>query len=159
MHMSMEVKHNATTGKDECVKYCPIDPEETLGGAAFFLDDQAKDMGATTYDGQPAEHWQWKEKILKIITMSTTDFFATTDATGYYSPLAQTQDLAPLGRHLGTSNLTWATFRPGKQPAEKFDIANQKSCPQDPQCNSPSKQLRRLALRQWKTFARYQKHF
>merc|ERR1712054_263951 len=79
MHMSMEVKHNATTGKDECVKYCPIDPEETLdGGAAFFLDDQAKDMGATTYDGQPAEHWQWKEKILKIITMSTTDFFATT---------------------------------------------------------------------------------
>jgi len=159
-HKSMEIQRNETTGKEQCVKYCPIDPEETLdGGAAFFLDDDATDMGATTYDGQPAEHWQWKEKILKIITMSTTDFFAGTDSSGFYTPLGQTQDLAPLGRHLGTTNMTWASFTPGKQPSDKFDIENEQDCPQDPQCGQNKKQLRRLALRQWKTFARYQKHF
>lgn len=63
--------------------------------------DDFKDLGAVTFDGQPAEQWQWKDKIFHIITMSTTNFFAATDKTGTYSPLAQVQAIAPFGRQLG----------------------------------------------------------
>lgn len=54
------------------------------------------------------------------------------------------------------SNLTWSSFTPGKQDPKKFDIHGMKECPQDPQCNAPPQQLRRLRSKQYHTFARYQ---
>jgi hypothetical protein len=153
---SMKVVHNTTTGEDTCVSYCPIDPEDTLdAGAAYFLDSNAKDMGSAIFDGQPVNKWEWKEKLLKILTMSTTDFYASS-ASGQYVPVFQTQALTPFGQHLGVSNNTWTSFKTGKQPAEKFDIKGMDTCPQDSGCNQPPAQLRRLVNRQYHTWARYQ---
>ena len=149
--------HNGT--HDVCKHYCPIDKEDTLdGGAAYFLGDNAKDLGATTFEGKPAEEWQWKDKIFKIFIMSTTNFWASTSSAGAYTPLAQVQDLAPFGRHLGQSNMTWTDFKTGKQPVEKFDIQGMSTCPMDNGCNAPPAQLRRLQTRQYHAFARYQVH-
>mgnify|MGYP007000457142 len=67
--------HNGT--HDVCVKYCPIDPRDTLdGGKDYFLDPNATDLGKATYKGQSAEHYQWKETIFGKIVMQTTDFYA-----------------------------------------------------------------------------------
>jgi len=152
---SMDVIHNGT--HDVCRKYCPIDKEDTLdGGAAYFLDDNAKDMGAVTFEGKPAEQWQWKDMLFKIITMSTTNFFAETTAAGGYTPVAQVQDISPFGQKLGQSNMTWSGFTAGKQPTTKFDIHGVDTCPQDQGCNAPPSQLKRLQAKQYHTFARYQ---
>ena len=50
-------------------------------------------------------------------------------------------------------------FKAGPQPAAKFDIHGVDTCPEDPQCNAPPAQLRRLMARQYHTFARYQTMF
>jgi hypothetical protein len=153
---SLKVVHNETTSEDRCVSYCPIDPEDTLdAGAAYFLDSDAKDKGAAIFNGQPVNQWEWKDKILKFITMSTTDFYASS-TSGQYVPVAQKQVLSPFGHQLGVTNNTWTAFKPGPQPAEKFNIKGVETCPQDQGCNQPPAQLRRLINRQYHTFARYQ---
>lgn len=152
---SMAVVHNGT--HDVCKSYCPIDKEDTLdAGAAYFLDDKAKDLGRTMFEGRKVNEWQWKELLLKIFTVSTTNFYASVDEQNNVTPVAQSQTLAPFGPPLGTSNMTWSAFKPGKQPAEKFAIVGEESCPQDSQCGSPQWQLKRLAARQYHSFARYQ---
>lgn len=153
LHKSLEVQTNGT--HDVCVKYCPMDPEDTLdGGRDEFVDPNATDLGKTTYEGQPAEHWTWKETAFKIITMQTTDFYANVDGATAV-PLGAITQLTPFGQHLGTQNSSWTTFTPGTPPASKFDIQGVDSCPLDPQCGQQKHQLRRLARRQLHTFARY----
>merc|ERR1712072_986767 len=152
-HKSLSVVHNGT--HDVCKSYCPIDSEDTLdGGQAYFVETNATDKGATTFDGKAVNQWEWKEKILKIVTMSTTDFYA--DVSGAtVTPVAQVQNLTPFGQHIGQSNMTWTSFTAGAQPAAKFDIQGADTCPQDPQCGQQSKQLHRLMTGQRHTFARY----
>lgn len=149
---NMLVVHNGT--HDVCEKYCPIDPRDTLpGGNDYFLDPNATDLGKTTYKGQSAEHYQWKETFLKVITMQTTDFYA---ATADDTPLGAESKLTPFGGpQIGSQSTTWANFKAGTPPASKFDIQGIDTCPQDPQCGQQQHQARRLADKQFHTFAQY----
>ena len=59
-------------GVEKCKEYCPIDVNDTMRPFSPFSPfDTIKDLGATTFEGKPAEAYQWSEKVLKIITMST----------------------------------------------------------------------------------------
>ena len=150
-HKSMIVVHNGT--HDVCQKYCPIDPRDTLdAGKTHFLDDNATDLGKATYHNQSAEHWQWKEQILKAITMQTTDFYASTSGNTVV-PLGRIDTLTPFGGpKIGQGEATWSSFEAGTPPADKFDIQGMDTCPQDPQCGHQSRQLNRLVLGQTHTF-------
>lgn len=153
-HKDMLVVHNGT--HDVCQKYCPIDPRDTMdAGRDIFLDTNATDMGSTTYEKHTAEHWQWKETILKVITMSTTDFYADISGSSVL-PLGEVQTLTPFGgAAIGQSTASWTVFKAGAQPASKFDIQGMDTCPQDPQCGQNSRQLQRLALKNMHTFHNY----
>ena len=48
--------------------------------------------------GKPAEHYQWAEKVLRIITMSVTDFYADISDKQHAVPLLLSETLEPLGR-------------------------------------------------------------
>jgi len=154
-HKTYDIEHNATIGKDVCVKYCPLDPEETLDN--LFLDPDAKDLGATTLNGQQVEKWEWKEVILKIIKMSTTDFFADQSNASMAIPVFMNQKLTPFdGPQIGSENHTWANVKAGPIDPTKFtDIVGLDTCPEDPQCQQPSWQHKRLAFRQYATWAKY----
>eukprot|EP00944_MAST-04C_sp_MAST-4C-sp1_P006635 g6635.t1 len=151
---NMLVQHNGT--HDVCVKYCPIDPRDTLdGGKAYFLDDNATDLGKATYKGQSAEHYQWKDTIFGKIVMQTTDFYAAINGKTA-SPIGAVTALTPFGGpQIGGSTVSWTNFKAGPQPAEKFDIKGVDTCPQDSQCGQQSLQLQRLASKQFYTYARY----
>ena len=149
---NMLVVHNGT--HDVCEKYCPIDPRDTLpGGNDYFLDPNATDLGKTTYKGQSAEHYQWKQTIFKVITMQTTDFYASeADST----PLGAESKLTPFGGpQIGSQSTMWDNFKAGTPPASKFDIHGVDTCPQDPQCGQQKYQARRLADKQFHSFATY----
>ena len=150
-HKAMIVVNNGT--HDVCQKYCPIDPRDTLdAGKTVFLDDNATDLGKATYHNQTAEHWQWKEKILKVVTMQTTDFYASTSGANVV-PLGRVDKLTPFGGpQIGQGEATWSSFKVGTPPADKFDIQGMDTCPQDPKCGHQSRQLNRLALGQTHTF-------
>lgn len=153
-HKAMLVVHNGT--HDVCQKYCPIDPRDTLdAGKTVFLDDNATDLGKATYHNQSAEHWQWKETILKVITMQTSDFYASTSGKDVV-PLGRVDALTPFGGpQIGQGESTWVNFKAGTPSADKFDIQGMDTCPQDPQCGQQSRQLNRLALGQTHTFYNY----
>ena len=127
---NMLVEHNGT--HDVCVKYCPIDPAESMdGGRDQFIDPNATNMGKVTWKGKEAIHWQWNNTIFGVITMETTDFYITTD----YVPIEAFQKLTPFGGPaIGGFHNMWSKFKPGPQPANKFDIHGVDDCPQDPQC-------------------------
>jgi hypothetical protein len=155
-HMSMEVVHNETTGKDTCVKFCPLDPEETL--ERFGIDPDAKDKGSTTINGQSVEQYEWSDVILKIIKMSTTDFYADVSNSSMAIPVFQTERLTPFGgAQIGSENHTWADVTPQPIDPAKFDIAGVNSCPQDPQCQQSGWQAKRIFFRQRLTWASYEK--
>ena len=150
----MLVVHNGT--HDVCQKYCPIDPRDTMdAGRDIFLDSNATDLGKTTFKNQSAEHWQWKDTILKVITMQTTDFYADVSGSTVL-PLGQVSTLTPFGGPaIGQQTASWDGFKAGPQPASKFDIQGMDTCPQDPQCGQQSRQLSRLASRNFHTFYNY----
>lgn len=137
-----------------CKEYCPIDPEDAL--LPFGIDDDAKDLGSVTIDGKVLEHYQWKDVILKIIKMSTTDFYCDQSNSSYAIPVSQSEALTPFGgAQIGSSNNTWTNFVAGKQPAEKFDIKGADTCPESAQCGQSVRQLHRLSNRQYRTWLRY----
>jgi hypothetical protein len=150
----MLVVHNGT--HDVCQKYCPIDPRDTMdAGRDIFLDSNATDLGKTTFKNQSAEHWQWKDTVLKTITMQTTDFYADVSGSTVL-PLGQVSTLTPFGGPaIGQQTASWDGFKAGPQPASKFDIQGMDTCPQDPQCGQQSRQLSRLASRNFHTFYNY----
>jgi len=151
----MSVVHNETLGYDVCTEYCPLQDDLDI----FGIDPDAKDRGASIdpISGQPAEHYHWMDVILKIIEMSHTEFYA--DISGDTAkPLSQMEFITPFGGPaIGSTNNTWANFTAGKQPADKFDIHGMDTCPQSPNCGQSSRQLHRIANRDYKTFAKYLK--
>ena len=64
-HKSMLI--NVTGGVETCQEYCPLSPDDALD--KFELPDDAKDKGQATIDGKTAEHYQWFDRIFKIIKM------------------------------------------------------------------------------------------
>ena len=125
-------------------------------GKDVFLDDNATDMGASTFHNHTAEHWQWKDQIFKVITMQTTGFYADISGASVL-PLGQTTALTPFGgAQIGSGSAGWDNFKAGAQPASKFDIQGMDTCPQDPQCGQQSRHVNRLALRQMHTCTFYQ---
>ena len=150
---NMLVEQNGT--HEVCVHYCPLDPEERLdAGKDQWVDQNATDMGKVQFEGHEAIKYQWNDTIFGKITMQVNDFYATPDDV----PVAQISDLTPFGGPaIGNFRNTWADLKVGPQPEDKFDIHDVDSCPQDPQCGEPGKQLQRLRMKQLLTFARY--HF
>jgi hypothetical protein len=155
---SMEVKLNTTTGKETCVEYCPIDPDDHLEPLdPFDPFDKTTDLGKTTFEGKSVEHYSWSDVILKIIKMSSTDFYADISNPKAAVPVYLHQDLTPFGRKppIGGLNQSWTGFKPGTPDKKKFDIAGVATCKQASNCQSSSKQAHRFALRQMHTAARY----
>jgi hypothetical protein len=148
---NMLVEQNGT--HEVCVKYCPLDPGETLGrGKSAWMDPNATDMGKVKFEGHDAIKYQWNDTIFGKITMQINDFYATPDDV----PIAEISELTPFGGPaIGNFHNTWSKFKAGPQPKDKFDIHGVDTCPQDPQCEQPGKQLQRLRMRQFLTFARY----
>lgn len=160
-HMSMLI--NITNGVETCQEYCPLDPQEYLGGfSPFDPFDTVTDLGKTTFEGKSVEHYQWADKVFKVITMSTTDFYAELKppASGAGNPVAtpifMTQALTPFGEaQIGTSNETFISWSPGTPDPAKFNIAGVGQCPQSGNCGNSARQLRRLMQRQYSSFYRY----
>ena len=155
-HKSMLINVSAS-GALQCQEYCPIDPQDTLDPFDPFdpFDDVA-DLGKATYKGQPAEHYEWKDKIFKVITMQTTEFYADISKPNGAVPLFSTSALTPFGGpSIGTTNETWTSFTAATPSADKFDIAGVATCPQSNNCGQNSKQLYRLKMKQLHAYAKY----
>ena len=153
LHKSYEVVTDS--GVEKCKEYCPIDVNDTMRPFSPFSPfDPIKDIGATTYEGKPAEAYQWSEKILKIITMSTTTLWINQADKAHAIPIAMSEDLTPLGRHLGTQNHTWTNWSATTPPAAKFAVQGIDTCPMAKNCQSSEKALQALRSRNFHTFAR-----
>jgi len=152
IHKNMVI--NVTNGKETCQEYCPIDPRDTVEGLnPFDPFDKVTDKGQTTLEGQTVEHYQWVDKILKIIPMQKTDFYAKLSAdkkTGV--PVLSVMTIEPMGRPIGQENQTWSNWTPGVPDKSKFDIAGVDTCPQSKQCGQQKHQAARLGFRQFHTF-------
>ena len=157
-HKSMLV--NTTNGVDMCQEYCPIDPRDTMQPYGLFSPfDTVKDLGSTTMMGKPVRHFEWSDKILKFIKMSTTDFYVdnTTHATAV--PVYLTQKLTPFGMsQIGGQNITWTSWNATAPPKEKFDIKNMDSCPVSKQCQQQKFQAHFLSSGYHHTFANFQNY-
>lgn len=123
-------------GVETCDSYCPIDSMMPRPQART-LPDSAKDRGPTVLDGRTVELYEWSETILKVFKMSDTKLYARVLTNGTAVPVFESETLAPLGRPIGTENLTWTSYVPGRPPATKFAIAGTDTCPKSKHCQSP----------------------
>lgn len=145
---------NFTGGVETCASYCPIPKGEEL--RTLQLPNGTKDEGSAIWGGKPVEHFQWASKIFKVITMSTTDFYADTSVAGAAVPVFLSEALTPMGEaQIGTRNTTWKSFKTGVPPAAKFDIAGVDTCPIG-QCSSDAYQSARLINGRVRSFEHYQ---
>ena len=149
------VKVNITAGVETCEEYCPIPEGEIL--RPFGIPPKATDKGPATVLGKSAEHYTWKDIILKIIPMASYDFYATVADNGAPTPVFQSQALTPLGRlpPIGRTNVTWLNYTAATPPAAKFNIAGLDTCPHSSQCAGPGYQAHRLAAGQLRSFEHY----
>lgn len=149
---------NVTGGVETCEEYCPIDPRDKLEPFdPFDPFDAVKDLGKTTFEGKAVNHYQWADKILKIITMQTTDFYADISNPKAAIPVFALEELTPLGRKppIGVTNHSWANVKGGAPDPKKFKIAGMDTCPKSKKCQQQSKQAHRYGLKQLHTAARY----
>lgn len=126
-------------GVETCVSYCPI-PSIILevGLTGITLPNGTVDKGPAVIAGEAVESFEWSETILKVIKMSTTHFYAKVAANGSAVPVFESEEITPFGAmSIGTSNITWKSFSPGRPPASKFAIAGMDDCPQAKHCESP----------------------
>ena len=151
----------SASGVESCAYICPLAPGETFSN--FSMPTNAKDRGAATFHGKPAERYTWIERALKVIKMGTVELLVGKDGAGHNIPLFESEDLTPLGRpSIGKRNRTYTTFIAGAPPAAKFDIAGVATCPKEPpgkgsKCDGPAMQARRLASGQHLTWAMYER--
>ena len=152
-HMAYTV---ATDGGNEtCNEYCPIDPADKMRPFDPWSDEDATvDLGPASFDGHPAQHYQWKDYILKVVVMSTTDFYADITDRQAAVPLFMSTALTPMGRPVGGTNHTWTDWRRGTPPASKFAVAGVETCKRAKNCGSTAMQLHNLRSRLHHTFAR-----
>jgi len=156
-HMSMLL--NKTDGVDTCQEYCPLDPQDTLTPIdPFDPFDKTVDKGATTIDGKAVEHYFWADKILKIITMSKTDFYADIKDPKNAIPVFLSQHLTPLGQDLGRTNQTWSNLKAGTPSADHFKIAGMKTCPKSSKCQSSNMLMHHVQTRNYHTLASLLEH-
>jgi len=151
---------NVTDGKETCQEYCPIDKEDKLYPFdPFDPFDTVVDVGPETFEGKAVEHYNWKDVILKVITMQTTDFYADISNTKKAVPIFMTSALTPFGQQppIGAQNNSWTNFTHGTPPKAKFDIHGVDKCPKSAQCGSQQMQAHRLHNRMHHTFANYHK--
>lgn len=147
---------NVTNGVETCQEYCPIDPQDTLEPIdPFDPFDTTKDLGPVTFGGKPAEHYQWKDMILKVIQMSITDFYADISDKKAAVPLFSSQALTPFGQTppIGVTNQTWSNFTAGTPTAAKFNIAGVATCPMSSQCQQSEYVLHAMRAKQHHTLA------
>lgn len=123
-------------GVETCEEYCPID-DIIPRPSARTLPDHTKDRGPKVLDGQHVELYEWSEMILRVIKMSDTKFYARLLPNGTAAPVFESQTVMMLGRKMGTENLTWTSFVPGRPAAGKFVIAGADTCPMSKHCQSP----------------------
>ena len=70
--------------------------------------------------------------------MSATRFYAHVSPNGSATPLFQSETLTPFGGPpIGTQNVTWMTYVPGRPPAAKFAIEGVDTCPKSKRCVDP----------------------
>jgi hypothetical protein len=152
--MVVGVKNGSTS--ESCFEYCPIDPRDTLKFHPFGYDDTIKDLGPATWNGTSAEHYHWKDKAGKFITLSTVDLYADISDPTAAIPLFKSTAMTPLDmKPLSRSNLTYSNFKPGSPDPSKFDIKDVATCKLSAQCQSPTWQQQRLALGMYHTFANF----
>ena len=59
-----------------CTAYCPLEGETMEPfGLPTASDEKPTYEGTAMIAGKECEHWQWKEKILGVITMEISDFY------------------------------------------------------------------------------------
>ena len=150
VHKSYSV--DTSSGTETCKEYCPIDPSDTMRPFSPFSDfDAVEDLGKATVEGRAAEHYQWAEKVARVITMSVTDLYVDISDKTHGVPLFMSEDLEPLGRHLGRNNRTWTNFTYTAVPATKFAVQGVDSCPQSNNCRSQEAVAHSLRSRNYHT--------
>ena len=151
-HKSMLI--NVTGGVETCQEYCPIKADDKLYPIdPFDPFDKTVDKGATTMGGKNVEHYFWADKILKFLTMSTTNFYADISNKKAAVPVFSSNHLTPLGQDLGFTNQSWSNFTAGTPPAAKFKIAGMATCPQSSKCQQSKMLAHHLVNRNYHTLA------
>ena len=69
-------------------------------------------------------------------------------------PLFMSENLSPLGRHMGTQNHSWTNWTATTPPAAKFAVEGVDTCPMAKNCRSSEMALHALRSRNFHTFAR-----
>lgn len=141
------------SGEEFCMEYCPIPVNERF--RPFSLPTDAKDRGHATIDGVPVEHYTWEDRIIGVIPMSKTDFYARTNGS-LASPAFEFFLIEPLGNPMGTRNTTWVQYTPTTPPASKFNISGLDTCKRG-QCQGPVFQMHRLRAGHMRSFEHYYK--
>jgi len=150
---------NVTNGVETCQEYCPIKAGDKVYPInPFDPFDKIVDKGATTMGGKNVEHYFWADKILKIITMSKTNFYADISNKDAAVPVYLSQHLQPLGQDLGFTNQSWSNFSAGTPPAAKFKIAGMAACPMSNKCQQSKMLAHHMANRNYHTLASLVEH-
>jgi len=123
-------------GVETCVSYCPIPSiVAEIGLTGFALPNGTVDKGAVQREGRALELYEWSETILKVVKMSSTRLYAQVAPNGSAVPVFETEAITPFGAiPIGTSNVTWKSFMPGRPAAAKFVIAGTDTCPKAKHC-------------------------
>jgi hypothetical protein len=154
-HKDMLINVTAS-GEEFCQEYCPIDPRDKMGAFdPFDPFDPVVDRGEATYKGKKLHHYEWKDKILKFITMQTSELYVDDSDATSPKPVALNSVLSPFGITMGVQNNTWASWTPGTPAAAKFAIQGVATCKMSSQCQQGSKQAHRARRGDLFTFYRY----
>jgi len=135
-----------------CKEYCPMEGDVL---SPFGVDPSAADIGHKLINGVMCDDWNWKEVILKIITMEISDMYVDQSDPNNPIPVAEVDQLTPFGQFIGTMNSTWSQFTAGTPDPSLFIIAGIDSCPQSSQCGNSQLQLNRIRGRRWLSWYRY----
>lgn len=97
------------------------------GQKGFF--DKPKDLGQATVKqptsiggaSKECEHWRWTETILRVIPMSTTNFYVDMNAAGGPAPFFSSQVVKPFNKPIGVENASFVGYKE-MDVSDYFDI-------------------------------------
>ena len=139
-----------------CAQYCPLDGEFysaiKIGDGQKGFFDKPKDLGQATITqpksiggaSKTCEHWRWTETLLRIVPMSTTNFYVD-NSVQPPEPFFSSQVIKPFNKPLGMENSSFIGYK-AMDVSDSFDLDPDSvaNCQKSDQCQD-NQQLNELS--------------
>ena len=146
-------KEMVVTANNTCQMYCPVsDPLYK-----FELNPNSTYVGQETVNGKVCDIWQFNETFPldpKIVMQSSNVY--VDQSVNPPVPVQEIDILTPFGMPIGQQTNVFQSWSYEEPPASKLTVNGVDECPMASNCNQQSKQMMRLRMRMWNTFAFYQ---